>query len=48
MSLEDKKACIQVVIPTKYESKAIEAGLIYDEMEKKWSIPIKSKVQYTY
>ena len=48
MSLEDKKACIQVVIPTKYELKAIEAGLKYDEMEKKWSIPIKSKVQYTY
>ena len=49
MSLEDeKKDCIQVVIPKKYEAKAIEAGLIYDESEKKWTIPIKSKVQYTY
>ena len=48
MSLEDKKACIQVVIPTKYESKAIEAGLIYNEMEKKWTIPTNYKIKYTY
>ena len=29
------KACIQVVIPTKYEAKAKEAGIIFNESDKK-------------
>ena len=48
MSVEDKKACIQVVIPTKYEAKAKEAGLIYNESDTKWTIPTNSKINYTY
>ena len=48
MSVEDKKACIQVVIPTKYEAKAKEAGLIYHESDTKWTIPTNSKIKYTY
>ena len=45
--MEENKA-IKVVIPAKYEAKAREAGLIYIEKDKKWTIPTNSKAKYTY
>jgi hypothetical protein len=49
MTLEDiEKFVVRVNIPSKYEAKARESGLKFDEVDKKWTIPSTCKPQYEY